>query len=178
MLSTPGGGHTQRETLKDVAGKCSAGSVVCVCVCVGWGGCVHLKQDICAHGLSMSDDWLLVLSFPIPAVQLYTPEIMKSTDQWTCIVTYNPHLSNGLCVSPPSTCILTVEPGDTSPRRTSLQTVGPSGRCCGRSWWSNGPAVGPSPGTTPAGPSKLERFHLTSGTDRTRHWTFDLEQRG
>lgn len=35
--------------------------------------CVHLEQDVCAHGLAVSDNGLLVLSFSIPAIELYTP---------------------------------------------------------------------------------------------------------
>lgn len=75
------------------------------------------------------------------------------------------------------TCIQTAAPGGTSLLKTSLQTVALSGKCCGRSWWSSGPATGPSPGTAPAGPRKLERFRLTSGTGRSHHWTCDLEEK-
>lgn len=44
-------------------------------VCV----CVYLEQDVCAHGLAVSDNGLLVLSFAIPAVQLHTSDRMEST---------------------------------------------------------------------------------------------------
>lgn len=76
---------------------------------------------------------------------------------------------------PTFTCIQTAAPGDTSPLRTSLQTVFLSGRCCGRSWWSSGPEAGPYPGTARAGPRKRERFRLTSGTGRSHRWTYDLQ---
>lgn len=33
---------------------------------------VYLEKNVCAHGLPMRDDGLLVLTFPIPAVQLNT----------------------------------------------------------------------------------------------------------
>lgn len=78
---------------------------------------------------------------------------------------------------PTFTCIQTAAPGDTSPPRTSLQTVFLSGRCCGRSWWSSGPEAGPYPGTARAGPRKRERFRLTSGTGRSHHWTCDLQEK-
>lgn len=58
--------------------------------------CVHLEQDVCAHGLAVGDNGLLVLSFSIPAIQLYTP---GSSEVWGCKVSYwycySDHVSYG-----------------------------------------------------------------------------------
>lgn len=43
--------------------------------------CVHLEQDVCAHSLAVSDNGLLVLSFSIPAIQLYAP---GGSEEWGC----------------------------------------------------------------------------------------------
>lgn len=59
----------------------SRAALYCTAVCVTM--CVHLEQDVCAHGLAMSDDGLLVLSFPVPAVQLHTSDRTESI--------YKPH---------------------------------------------------------------------------------------
>ena len=34
----------------------------------------HLVEDVCAHGLSVCDNWLFVFSFSVPAVELYAPK--------------------------------------------------------------------------------------------------------
>lgn len=38
----------------------------------------HLKQDISAHGLPVSYDWLLIFTFTIPAVQLNASETHRT----------------------------------------------------------------------------------------------------
>lgn len=42
--------------------------------------CVYLEEDVCTHGLAMSDDGLLVLSFPVPAVQFHTSARVENTE--------------------------------------------------------------------------------------------------
>lgn len=140
----------------------------------------------------MSNDGFLVLSFPIPAVQLHTSNAKHIEMSLSTNCTYNWGLSGYakansgwyMCVCQPiqvhhiniNTCIQPAGPAGTSLLRTSLQTVGLSSTCCGRSWWSNGPAAGPYLGTVPAGPGTLEHFHLTLGTGRSHHWTCDLNR--
>lgn len=56
--------------------------------------CVHLEQDVRAHGLAVSDNGLLVLSFSIPAIQLYAPGGVKSRDAKSCTKNcYSDHVS-------------------------------------------------------------------------------------
>lgn len=38
------------------------------------------EQDVGTHGLAVGDDWLLVLTFSIPAVQLHTPTTKHGSD--------------------------------------------------------------------------------------------------
>lgn len=151
--------------------------------------CIHLEQNVCAHSLAMSNNGLLVLSFSIPAIQLYTSgskERAWNTNYWKCgienkpnsmVFLHKPNIYIAILTELPlsyrprgtHTCIQTAAPDDTSPRMTFLQTDAQSGRCCGRSWWSNEPAAGPSPGRAPAGPRKRVRFHQTSNIYKSHH---------
>ncbi len=75
------------------------------------------------------------------------------------------------------TCIRTAAPVGTSPPRTSRRTAGPSGMCCETSWWSNEPAVDPSPDTDPDGPETPARSRPTSGSGKSRRSTCGLRTR-
>lgn len=47
-----------------------------------FGIAIHLEKHICAHGLAMSNNGLLILSLSIPAVQLYTPAVKRAAVQY------------------------------------------------------------------------------------------------
>ncbi len=53
----------------------------------------------------------------------------------------------------------------------------PVSMCCETSWWSNDPAVDPSPDTDPDGPETPARSRPTSGSGKSRRSTCGLRTR-